>query len=157
MQWCWGMHWISRRIFWAHYKSTVSIITHTLNVSRHLSVWAFFSSFGMWHSCPKFVCTFQLHPVYNNFLSVPLWDAEPARIVSNLPSLIAKPTTFYKAYSWKLKSYIVRVYTCIKWICLPGVPGLSLFWFVWDENIFRQLKWTRIEQINTQDMILTVT
>jgi hypothetical protein len=133
-----------------YYKCTFSVISHILCVSRHTvcQYGLFFLSFGTWRLCWKFVRTFQLHPMYRNFLPVSLWDPEPrmtvpARAVSNShdspktppPSQpkdtdledgncsvcrnIAKPTTFCMAYSWNLKSYIVHV--CV---CLPGVPGL---------------------------------
>jgi hypothetical protein len=47
-----------------YYKCALSAITHRLNVSGHMLIWTFFSCFDMWNSYPKFVCTFQLHPVY---------------------------------------------------------------------------------------------
>jgi hypothetical protein len=47
-----------------YYKCTISAITHKLNVSGHMLIWTFFSCFGAWNSCPNFVGTFQLHPVY---------------------------------------------------------------------------------------------
>jgi hypothetical protein len=43
------------------YKWTLSAITHKLNVSGHMLIWTFFSCFGMWNSCPRFVRTFQSH------------------------------------------------------------------------------------------------
>jgi hypothetical protein len=46
------------------YKCTLSAVTHRLNVSGHMLIWTFFfSCFCMWNSCPKFLCTFQLHPI----------------------------------------------------------------------------------------------
>jgi hypothetical protein len=46
------------------YKFTLSAINHRLNVSGHLLIWTFFSFFGVWKLCPKYVCTFQLHSIY---------------------------------------------------------------------------------------------
>jgi hypothetical protein len=43
-------------------------ITHKLNVSWHILIWIFFS----WNSCPKFVRTFKLHPVYKP-MYIPIW------------------------------------------------------------------------------------
>jgi hypothetical protein len=44
-------------------------------VSGHVLIWAFFSYFGMWKSCPKFVSTFQLHHVYRASFSIHcIWE-----------------------------------------------------------------------------------
>jgi hypothetical protein len=34
-----------------------------VNISGKMLIWIFFFCFCVWNSCPKFVCTFQLHPV----------------------------------------------------------------------------------------------
>jgi hypothetical protein len=49
--------------------STLSAVTHKLNASGHVLVWAIFSCFGMWNSCLNFVRTFQLHHVYKELKS----------------------------------------------------------------------------------------
>jgi hypothetical protein len=44
-------------------KYTFPATTHKLNVSGHMFLWTI-TCFGMWNSCPKFACTFQLHLLY---------------------------------------------------------------------------------------------
>jgi hypothetical protein len=46
-----------------YYKCSVSAITHKLNVSEHM-LWTFFLFLVYGTRGPKFVRTFQLHPVY---------------------------------------------------------------------------------------------
>jgi hypothetical protein len=65
------VHHIQMNILSTYCKRTPSTITHKLNSSRHMLIQIFFSCFSMWSLCPKFVCTFQLHPVYSQALNTP--------------------------------------------------------------------------------------
>jgi hypothetical protein len=65
IEWMWRSWWdLSKRalslledILSTYYKCTLSAITHKLNVSWRIDT-NIFSFFGVWNSCPKFVCTF---------------------------------------------------------------------------------------------------